>query len=52
MHFNDLWDQPEMVFQVDGVSFTLNEIKRFCDTLSFMSDKNGKKYRGGGGMVV
>ena len=48
MQFNDLWDQPEEVFQVDGGSFTQNEVRRFCDTLSFISDKNGKKYRGGG----
>ena len=48
MQFNDLWDEPEEVFQVDGMSFTKNEIKRFCNTLSFFCDKNGKKYRGGG----
>ena len=48
MQFNDLWDQLEEMFQVDGGSFTQNEVRRFCDTLSFISDNNGKKYRGGG----
>ena len=32
---------------MDGGSFTKNEVRRFCETLSFISDKNGK-YRGGG----
>ena len=32
--FNDLWDDPEKIFQVDGSSFVINEVKRFCDPVT------------------
>ena len=44
----ELWGDPEEVFRVDGTSHTTNETPRFCDTLSFMCDRNAEHYQGKG----